>query len=345
MSVENRSKKTPKIKDRSEVGSVAEGIINRQLHHEIEQRKQAERALQDALEYSRGIVDTIHESLLVLNSDLRVISANRFFYRHFGVKPEETEKQYIYALGNQQWDIPELRELLERILPEATSFDNFEVAHEFPDIGKRKMLLNAREIHQKARRTRLILLAIEDVTASKDLEEKLKILASHDELTGCLNFRAIMEALEKEIVRSTRYQKKFSIIMLDIDFFKRINDEYGHLAGNDALAVFARVVKNSVRNIDTVGRYGGEEFLIVLPETDLQHSLPVFERIRKNLERTKVSSPHVKKEKEIALRFSAGIAVFPGDAKNTRELIWCADSALRQAKQAGGDRAASGRKQ
>jgi len=126
--------------------------------------------------------------------------------------------------------------------------------------------------------------------------------------------------------------------MIDIDHFKRINDEYGHLAGNDALVAFTTVIKKSVRNIDVVGRYGGEEFLIVLPESDPQHALVVFERIKNNLEQTKITSPHLEKEKEFTLQFSAGIVAFPYNAKDLKELIWVADSALRQAKQEGKNR-------
>jgi diguanylate cyclase (GGDEF)-like protein len=183
------------------------------------------------------------------------------------------------------------------------------------------------------------LLAIEDITERKKLEEKLKTLASHDELTGCVNFRSTMELLEKEIVRSRRYQKKFSIIMIDLDYFKRINDEYGHLAGNYALVAFVNVVKNSVRSIDTVGRYGGEEFIIVLPETDPQNALVFLERIRNNLGQTKITSPHLEKEKEFTLQFSAGIVAFPYNAGDLKELLWVADNALLQAKREGKNRA------
>lgn len=148
-----------------------------------------------------------------------------------------------------------------------------------------------------------------------------------------------MELLEKEIVRSQRYQKKFSVIMIDIDDFKRNNDEYGHQAGNDILVAFANVIKNSLRSIDSVGRYGGEEFIVILPETDAQHTLVVLERIRNNLEQTKITSPHLDNAKEVTLKFSAGIAVFPHNAKDLKELIWVADNALLQAKREGKNRA------
>jgi len=164
------------LKNRVDSRTSAERIVHRQLQSEIEQRKQSERAIQDALEYANGIINTVREPLIVLDADLKVISASRSFYQIFKVKPENTEKQHIYDLGNRQWDIPKLRELLEHILPRATSFDNFEVVHDFPDIGKRIMLLNAREIYQKVNRTKFILLAIEDITKHKELEEKLKTL-------------------------------------------------------------------------------------------------------------------------------------------------------------------------
>ena len=169
-----------KLEERVECRTSAERMINRQLHNEIEQRKQAERATQDARMYAESIVDTVREPLLILGGDLIIISASRSFYQSFKEKSDVTEGQHIYELGNRQWDIPKLRELLEDILPKTTSFDNFEVEHSFPDIGKRIMLLNARKIHQKANRTQLILLAIEDITERRILEEKFKTLASHD---------------------------------------------------------------------------------------------------------------------------------------------------------------------
>jgi len=122
---------------------------------------------------SEDIVETIHEPLLVLDSDLRVISANRSFIDSFKVTREETLGNFIYDLGNKQWDIPKLRELLETILPEKISFDNYEVEHDFATIGRRTMLLNARQIERAMGKERIILLAIEDITERRQLEELL----------------------------------------------------------------------------------------------------------------------------------------------------------------------------
>jgi len=146
----------------------------------MEYRKNmTEQEVRDALEYAESIIDAVHEPLVVLDGDLRVVSASKSFYDFFKVKPEETEKQLIYSLGNRQWDIPKLRELLEEIIPNNAAFYDFEVKHDFPDIGERIMMLNARRIPRPPEKPRVILLAIEDITGSRMLQnihEKMRDL-------------------------------------------------------------------------------------------------------------------------------------------------------------------------
>ena len=122
-----------------------------------------------------SIVDTVREPLLVLSADLVVRRANRSFYRTFAVTPEKTIDRLVYDLGDGQWDIPELRSLLEEVLPQNTSFDGFEVTHDFPAIGRRVMLLNARRLYREPNNTQFVLLAIEDVTERKRLEDALEL--------------------------------------------------------------------------------------------------------------------------------------------------------------------------
>ena len=122
--------------------------------------------------YAQNIVDTVREPLLILDKTLRVQSANRAFYQTFQVSPVETEGRLIYELGNGQWDIPDLRTLLEDIVPTSSFFDDFELEHTFPDIGRRVMLLNARKL-QEGQHGELLVLAMEDVTARKRAEEAL----------------------------------------------------------------------------------------------------------------------------------------------------------------------------
>ena len=130
--------------------------------------------IQDALGYTESIINTVHDPLIILYEDLKVALANRVFYQVFDVKPKETEGQFIYDLGNRQWDIPKLRQLLEEILPQTTSFDNFEIEHVFPKIGKRIMLLNACRIYLEDNRARLIVITIKDITERRNIEELQK---------------------------------------------------------------------------------------------------------------------------------------------------------------------------
>lgn len=150
------------------VDHVIDGVVI--IGTDITRLKQAEElavtnaAAQAARQYADNIVDTVREPLLVLDGDLRVVSAGHSFYEFFQVPPGETAGRRIFELGQGQWDIPELRRLLEEILPEQTVMRDFRVEHDFPGIGPRTMLLNARRIEPQGAGPPLILLALEDIT-------------------------------------------------------------------------------------------------------------------------------------------------------------------------------------
>lgn len=137
--------------------------------YEIELAAQNEE-LQYAREYAENIVETVHNPLVVLSYDLKILTANHSFYDFFKVKSEETIGNFIYDLGNRQWDIPKLRDLFEKILPNDTVLNGYEVEHDFPGIGRKIILLNAREIFRKNIGSHIILLAMEDITARKQAE-------------------------------------------------------------------------------------------------------------------------------------------------------------------------------
>ena len=132
------------------------------------------RSADEASEFAESLINTVREPLISLDQNLRVVTVSRSFYEFFKVKPEETVGQLIYDLGNRQWDIPRLRELLETILPEKATFDGYEVEHDFATIGRRTMLLNARQIERGMGKERIILLAIEDITERKEIEAGLE---------------------------------------------------------------------------------------------------------------------------------------------------------------------------
>lgn len=137
-----------------------------------------EKSKQIALHYMATLVDVARESFLILDAKLRVISANPTFYQDFQVLPKQTENRFIYELGNNQWDVPELRKLLEEVLPKKKVVRNYEVTHIFESIGQKTILLNARQIDS----VQLIILAMEDITLRKELEKKVAEHAKELEL-------------------------------------------------------------------------------------------------------------------------------------------------------------------
>ncbi len=156
--------------------------------------------------YIRTVVDTAREPFLILNRDLRVVAANSCFFRTFEVSEKETEGKLIYQLGDGQWDIPKLKKLLEEIIPKDSFFKDYEVDHEFPSIGRKIMVLNARQLFYKSEATNieplppLVLLAMEDVTDRRMIAEKLAEYAQRIESSIGLK----MQNLDARVAELTR---------------------------------------------------------------------------------------------------------------------------------------------
>lgn len=168
------------------------------------------------------------------------------------------------------------------------------------------------------------------------LLERAEYLAITDELTGLYNHRYFSNALSNEVYRASRYGHPLSVIMMDIDNFKKYNDTYGHPLGNFVLSFMSEIFKNNIRNTDTVARYGGEEFVIVSPENNKEEALILAERIRKDVE--KLCRPEVNNGIAAPVTLSLGIASFPADAEGEEGIITKADEALYKAKKNGKNR-------
>jgi len=149
-----------------------------------------------------------------------------------------------------------------------------------------------------------------------------------DELTGLYNRRYFNDAIQREVERFKRFGQVFSLIMLDVDHFKRFNDTYGHLAGDEALKTVAGALRETARTFDHVVRYGGEEFTLILPHTDAEQAVAAAERLRRAVE----NRPVTVQDLSVALTVSLGVATFPENAINARELLSRADEALYEAK-------------
>lgn len=169
-----------------------------------------------------------------------------------------------------------------------------------------------------------------DITAKKELER----VSITDKLTNLYNRRKLDIELNKEIERAIRYKQKFSVMLMDIDFFKKVNDTYGHQVGDYVLQTFANILKKNIRNSDILGRYGGEEFMIISPQTKQDEALILAEKLRKNVEES-----FFDEVKHITM--SVGIASWQGE-QTAQDLLKIADEALYVAKQEGRNRCVIG---
>lgn len=169
--------------------------------------------------------------------------------------------------------------------------------------------------------------------------KKLEKLAVTDGMTQLYNYRYFYNRIEEEGIRSKRYGTTFSLIMLDIDYFKKFNDKFGHRAGDAALGYVAKTILSGTRNIDTVSRYGGEEFAVLLPETGTESAKLVAERIRRAVQECPFSISE--DLPPVSVTISMGIATCPQDTNDINELIEFADKALYYSKQTGRNKVSS----
>jgi diguanylate cyclase (GGDEF)-like protein len=184
----------------------------------------------------------------------------------------------------------------------------------------------------RLRQGREELAAINETLRQKNLE--LHEISIRDSLTGLYNRKHLMETLDKEVSRSQRHNHSFSFLVVDIDHFKKYNDTYGHLAGDEALRRLASVFTDSIRSSDYAARYGGEEFIIILPETGTEQGVEAAERIRK-----KVAEERFGGEGElIKVTISVGVSSYPEDGEDAESVIRNADAALYEAKELGRNR-------
>ena len=296
-----------KCKTKSQL--IKELVELRQQASELETLKmecdQAKIEAERACIYANCILDTLREPLLLLNRDLKIISANRSFYNVFKVTPEETVGKSIYKLGNNQWNIPILRTFFDDILCKNMQFDDFEVESDFPVIGRKVMMLNARGIFQNGIDSQRILLAIEDITKRKQLEEKLIAMAFMDDLTGLYNRRGLFTLGDKLLKMVRREKKGFFMLYVDLDNLKIINDTMGHEEGNSALIDSADILREHFRESDIIARVGGDEFVVLPILITGETTKAIISRLQKAVE-----SHNCTNDRNYKLSLSAGIAYY-----------------------------------
>ncbi len=294
------------------------------------------------------IVDRINVGILAVDRAYRIILWNEFMASY-------SERPAREVLGRDLFEtFPELpRKWMERKITGAVVLKNFSFAswkqrpylfrfsHNRPITGgidhMRQDITFMPVLDDQGEVTH-VCIYVYDVTDTAVyqamLQDALRQLAesnNRDGLTGVFNRRYLEESLEYEFTRARRYGHRLSVLLLDLDHFKRINDTHGHLAGDEVLRQAARRIASAVRNVDVVGRYGGEEFLVILPETDGDGAHVVAERIRALI----AEQPVIYDDTAIDISTSIGLATLDEHMAAYTDLIERADGALYRAKDNG----------
>lgn len=285
---------------------------------------------------SAQIVDLAEDAVVIIDATHVIISFNTGAERMFGYPAKEV-----------------VGERLDILLPERFQLQHDVMVDEFgqtPDLtramgqrnrqiyGRRKdgneFVASAQIMRVGDAGHRYYAAILRDVSESKKTEEELLRLAATDPLTGALNRREFTLLADREALRSNRYHHALSLLMMDLDQFKRLNDTYGHAAGDKVLQRFTTLCTNTLRNVDIFGRWGGEEFVALLPETDIEGAAVIGERLRK-LVAESVLTYH---DHKINFTVSVGIAQYKDGETSLDGPLGRADSAIYDAKKAGRNR-------
>lgn len=214
--------------------------------------------------------------------------------------------------------------------------------HDKNDSNKQLLLAIKKLLYQLSNRNKLLVEANENLeqkvrertNALSEANQKLRELASTDVLTGLMNRRAFMEEAQRKFKLAKRYQRPLSLLMIDIDHFKRVNDTFGHQAGDQVLVEFGKIIKSCLRETDVFSRIGGEEFAIILPETNLEQTAELSERL---LEKVRTAQIELETGIKISLTTSIGVAAIPPLSVDVDMVMSEADKALYRAKLDGRD--------
>ena len=290
----------------------------------------------------RQIFDTVNIGLVILDRNLTVVAWNRWMTQHSGIKD-------VNIVGRPLFDFfPTLNEpVFKRNCKSVFGFGNFSFfsqklhGHLFPfqppralDSGFQYMQQSCTigPIRDDSGAIDSVFLVIQDVTELAAYEKKLLETNMMDGLTGIYNRRYLDKRLLDEFQRSRRYCRELSIIVFDIDFFKKVNDTYGHQCGDYILQNVSAKIASSIRNNDCLARYGGEEFCAILPETAPQSAMILAERFREAIE----SLENVYNEATtVKVTISLGVSGLDGQVSSATELFSKADEALYEAKRTG----------
>jgi diguanylate cyclase (GGDEF)-like protein/PAS domain S-box-containing protein len=295
-------------------------VLNeRKLRCELED---AQKALRHSQSLYRALADNPTYGVYRCDAGGKLLDVNLALVTMLGYASEVE----LLAANRRSEIIPNLLNdsLFAGLIPETKRIEPVELEWKRKDGTKLKARLSGRGIYDDRGNFAGHEIIVVDVTEQRTLEGQLRHQASSDSLTGLANHGRLFEVLHAEICRSERTGREFSLLLLDLDGLKKINDRFGHLVGSRALCRLAQIIKDCSRSIDIPARHGGDEFALVLPETSAAAAGLVGQRIRELLA----------KDNEVpALSVSVGVAAYPSDANTIGTLLYAADRALYQMKE------------
>ncbi len=217
-----------------------------------------------------------------------------------------------------------------------TDDDNDDVEITIPRPSGQVGIVEMRAVETVWNSESVLLISLHDVTEQKRLQRELQRLAIQDGLTGLYNHRFFYTRLKEELLRAHRYSHPLSLLMLDIDHFKQVNDNYGHRVGDTVLKGLGNLLMEQVRNLDRVCRYGGEEIMVIMPETESECAIEIAERIRNAIEKKAFDIDD--EAGSVSITVSIGISCYPYHGKDASGLVAMADEALYSTKKSGRNR-------
>ncbi|MFC4700861.1 diguanylate cyclase [Glaciecola siphonariae] len=295
-----------------------------------------------------ALLDSIEVGIVVVDADFTVHQFNQFMENHSSVSASEIKGKSLFAYFKEidrKWLINKCQPVFSMNTPVFVIWEQRQYLFKFgtsrpitsssDHMYQNITILPIASANGQVDRICILVYDMTDQAMSKErvekLNEELKVISRVDGLTGLFNRRYWQERFEREFKLTYRNKKPISVLMLDIDHFKKVNDTHGHQAGDRVIQSLAMLIRKATRETDISGRYGGEEFVVLLPDTNTETARVVGERIRLVAERYAVKHEHI----EINFTISAGIAEF--NSSYTRPLMWleAADQALYKAKESG----------
>lgn len=301
------------------------------LHQKIESKLGKEKAFREAVKILKNLIKCDGCAIILFEGKKARVVAESGFSRIF--KTTEFSKNqpainYIIKTGKSIYTGDTEQGKFKRCVPSGCMMKSL-ICIPLKIKGKTKGIIHI-DSFEKNKFTKedvnfakLLAAELSEILETSLLYSKMEELASIDPLTGCLLRRNLYRDLQKEIVRSERYNKSFSIIMIDVDNFKKYNDKFGHQKGDLLLKKITKKIKDNLRKVDSIYRFGGDEFIVILPETDKKGAEKFCERIKKE-----IAKIEIKAKDRIQITISTGIATFPEHGKKPKELIEKADQKM-----------------